>query len=677
MGSSDSYGRHFHGITTYSGFAPALRLVPCQHFRCVMTLATKGASLLAASDLSVCCAVLLIAAVFLTKRAVRKTIAVQPHNSMILTTYVATTNCGNWHRKLTTLHSKHCNSEQMADLRVIAAQREAERGFATCVSCGFKNFARVLHCALCGNSSTDSKLPATVLPSVNDPREDVALPRRWEWTRELDVHDRLVWRRRLAEGGDCSPGYVLRFDLPPETEPEAEREVSKHRQRSLSTGYDPCADVQFELLEPRDVDPTQFPLPPPRTDMSDTMEDLKHTAVHVAAQDFPTKYAHFVTSATSLIQAGDRSVRSCLSVHRDYILEQSVQHINCIREESIRSVRLQVNFAGHEDLPSDEKDVSGLHRGWMTLLNEKLVDPDVGLFLCTQRSDQTFFINPQSKLVLGEDHLQHFNAAGRLIGRALLEGSVLNFHLCAPLLKMMLGTPITFGDLEFLDAEIYRNLTWLLDNDSAESLELDFTVTQRHGNLAQTIELIPAGRNIQVNDDNKFEFADRKFRFMMFECVAPQLASFLKGFYDVVPQRMLLPFNYEELDYLLCGSDEIDIADWRLHTHLALESRQEVTWFWDVVKEMSRVYQKRLLQLATGCSRVPLVGFQGLTSYDGQLCKFTLTDAVGVAYFRSHACHNMLELPYFETKDDLRAALYAALYNESSAADTKALNTVP
>ncbi|KAG2807666.1 hypothetical protein PC112_g17304 [Phytophthora cactorum] len=559
-----------------------------------MTLTTKGASLLAASDVFVCCAVLLIAAVLLTKRAVRKTIVDQRHNSMIL------------------------SAEQMADLRMLAAQREAERGFAACVSCGFKNFARVVHCALCGLSSSESKLPAAVRPIVN---ENVALPRaqkRREWTRELAAHNRLVWRRRLAEGGDCSPGYVLRFDLPPEAEPESEREASKHRQRSLiSIATSTCRCVRH---------------------------DGRPEAVGGGSgcSGFPDK------------------------------------HINCIREENIRSVRLQVNFAEQFDASSDEKDVGGLHRGWLTLLNEKLVDPDVGLFSCTQRSDETFFINSQSKRVLGADHLQHFNAAGRLIGRALLEGAVLNFHLCAPLLKMMLGTPITFDDLEYLDAEMYRNLTWLLDNDDAESLELDFTVTQRHGDLAQTVELIPAGRNIQVNDDNKFEFGDRKFRFMMFECVAPQLASFLKGFYEVVPQRMLLPFDYEELDYLLCGSDEINVSDWQLHTHLALESRQEVRWFWDVVEEMSAVYQRRLLQFATGCSRVPLVGFQGLTNYDGQLCKFTLTDASGVTYFRSHACHNMLELPYFETKDDLRAALYAALYNESSVSDTKALNaTVP
>ncbi|CAH0488408.1 unnamed protein product [Peronospora farinosa] len=543
------------------------------------------------------------------------------------------------------------------------------------MACGFKNFVRVMHCALCGLSSLDPELSVTVRPipdSLID--EEIPLPlahKRREWTRQLDDQDRLVWRRRLGEKSDHLPGYVLRFELPVEAEPESESAVLSRKERSLSTGYDPSAGVQFELLEPHDVDPMQFPLPPPHADMVDMMEDIKQTAVVLAAQDFPAKYAHFVASTTMLLQDGDGSVESCLTVHRDYILEQSIQHIKCIHEANIRLVPFNVSFVGEGDVSSDDKGVGGLHREWLTLLNEKLVDPEVGLFSCTKCSDQSFFINPQSESALGVDHLQYFYATGRLVGRALLEGAVLNFHLCAPLLKMMLGIPIAFGDLEYLDAEMYKNLTWLLDNDDAGTLELDFTVSQRHGNHVQTVELIPAGRNIQVNDDNKFEFADRKFRFMMFESVAPQLVSFLKGFYEVVPQRLLLAFDEEELDYLLCGSDKIDVSDWKRHTHLALESRREVAWFWDVVENMSDMYQKQLLHFATGFSRVPLVGFQGLTSYDGQLCQFTLADAGGVDYFRSHACYNMLELPNFSMKDELSTALYAALYNEYGVYDVK------
>ncbi|RLN98971.1 hypothetical protein BBJ28_00000952 [Nothophytophthora sp. Chile5] len=599
-------------------------------------LAGQNAFLLAGADVAACCAVLLLAAVYLAKRATRKTDG---------------------------------------------------RGFAACVACGFENFSRLMRCALCGLSGVEGLRPGPPTLSAAaaaQPDATTALPllprahKRKQWTRRLDTHGRLVWHRRgVAESDDLSPGYVLRFDRPTEDEPEAERaafERKVRKERTLSAGYDPRAGVQFELMEAHEADPLQFPLPPPHVDLMVKPEELKQLAVSLAAQDFPTKYAHLIASATALLQAdvkGGEQEKTValdqLSVHRDYILEQSVAHINCIREAQIRSVQLRIHFIGEGASNETLKDAGGLHREWLTLLNERLVDPSVGLFVCTQRSDQTYFINAQSARVLGPDHLQYFHAVGRLVGRALLEGAVLNFHLCVPLLKMMLGTPVTFGDLEDLDAEMYRNLMWLLDHDGAETLELDFTVAQRHGKGAvETVELIPAGRNIQVNDDNKFEFADRKFRFTLFESVAPQLAVFLKGFYEVVPQRLLLLFDYEELDYLLCGSDEIDVADWQRHTRVAFELRREVAWFWEVVQEMSSDYQRGLLQFATGCSRVPLVGFQGLTSYDGQLCEFTLADARSAGYFRSHACHNMLELPCFATKDELHDALYATLDNEAS-----------
>jgi hypothetical protein len=47
-------------------------------------------------------------------------------------------------------------------------------------------------------------------------------------------------------------------------------------------------------------------------------------------------------------------------------------------------------------------------------------------------------------------------------------------YLALPLLKHLLGVPITFSDLQFIDADVYRNLKWLKDATSVEELELDF-----------------------------------------------------------------------------------------------------------------------------------------------------------------------------------------------------------
>lgn len=71
--------------------------------------------------------------------------------------------------------------------------------------------------------------------------------------------------------------------------------------------------------------------------------------------------------------------------------------------------------------------------------------------------------------------IQYYQAIGRFIGRALFEGILIDAHLALPLCKHILGIPITFSDLEFVDNDLHKNLKWLRDNHGVESLALDFT----------------------------------------------------------------------------------------------------------------------------------------------------------------------------------------------------------
>lgn len=80
------------------------------------------------------------------------------------------------------------------------------------------------------------------------------------------------------------------------------------------------------------------------------------------------------------------------------------------------------------------------------------------------------------------------------------------------------------------------------------------------------MDLIPNGRDIAVMDANKREFLERTFRYLLFERVASELFAFLKGLYEVIPLELLTLFDPEELDYVLSGSDTIDVDDWEKHT---------------------------------------------------------------------------------------------------------------
>lgn len=49
----------------------------------------------------------------------------------------------------------------------------------------------------------------------------------------------------------------------------------------------------------------------------------------------------------------------------------------------------------------------------------------------------------------------------QVLGKLLMEHSVVPYYLSLPILKHLLGLPVAFSDLEFTDPELHRNLQWL------------------------------------------------------------------------------------------------------------------------------------------------------------------------------------------------------------------------
>ncbi|TDH71920.1 uncharacterized protein CCR75_003431 [Bremia lactucae] len=513
---------------------------------------------------------------------------------------------------------------------------------------------------------------------------------RREWSRKLDVEGNLFWYRSggnnvpvSSEVDSTMPGYTVRLivsvedEVGEDSESVDECQGQNESQEEASATVEPVlavtqaldsnedvsgksklpTDVRLELVEASKSDPAEFP-----TGMSTLAyvgPERRKETVFMATNDFPSKYAHFVVITASLIVPAEVEFLK-LSVHRDYMLEESMDHMYCIQPKNLRSF-MRINF-----LDESGVDAGGVHREWFMLVNELLASPTLRLFTCTNKADQCFHFNPQSRIEVGDDHLSYYFATGRLIGRALLEGGVWGFHLALPLLKVILGVPVTFADMEFIDPESYRNLRWLMDNDGVDDLELDFSLNEQINESEKVVvDLIPNGRNIAVTNLNKREYLDRRFRHLLFESVADQMYAFLKGLYEVIPREMLMIFDPEEFDYLLCGSPEIDVSDWKAHTVMSpnLVGADLTRWFWEIVHQMPNENRRRLLLFATGSACVPLSGFRGLTSYDGRLCPFNLK---GVSYkttqyISSHACFNRLDLPMYKSKKELKNMLYATL----------------
>ncbi|GMF10800.1 unnamed protein product [Phytophthora lilii] len=242
----------------------------------------------------------------------------------------------------------------------------------------------------------------------------------------------------------------------------------------FTVASDPSVDASTLPLDIEiGANPRTMPMPMPET-------------IKVVMKDFPSKYSHFVMTASSLLVPAEGG-HMRLTVERDSVFEDSMKTLATIPVQHVHSV-LRIDF-----LEESGVDAGGLHREWFVLLDEMLVNPVRGIFVSTNKSERTYFLNAN----LNDEHLprqlMHLFATGRLLGRALLEGSMLCFHLAQPLIKLILGYPLSFEDLDDFDREIYGSLRWLLRNDNVDTLGLNLAVTSADGDLYRDVELIPNG----------------------------------------------------------------------------------------------------------------------------------------------------------------------------------------
>jgi hypothetical protein len=78
--------------------------------------------------------------------------------------------------------------------------------------------------------------------------------------------------------------------------------------------------------------------------------------------------------------------------------------------------------------------------------------------------------------------------------------------------------------------------------------------------------------------------------------------AFLEGFWQLVPRELICIFNDHELELLISGLPDIDVADLRANTEYTGFSPNSpvIQWFWQVVADMDKQDLALLLQFVTG-----------------------------------------------------------------------------
>ncbi|KAG6693556.1 hypothetical protein I3842_09G006200 [Carya illinoinensis] len=311
--------------------------------------------------------------------------------------------------------------------------------------------------------------------------------------------------------------------------------------------------------------------------------------------------------------AGPGSWSIEIVVRRGHIVEDGFQQLNSLGSRLKSSIH--VSFLSECGLPEAGLDYGGLSKEFLTDISKAAFAPEYGLFSQTSTSDRLLIPNASARYI--ENGIQMIEFLGRVVGKALYEGILLDYSFSHVFVQKLLGRYSFLDELSTLDPELYRNLMYVKHYDGdVKEISLDFTVTEESFGKRHVVELKPGGKDISVTNENKMQYVHAIADYKLNRQILPFSNAFYRGLTDLISPSWLKLFNASEFNQLLSGGNhDIDVDDLRNNTRYTggfSEGSRTIKIFWEVIRDFEPEERCMLLKFVTSCSRAPLLGFKHL-----------------------------------------------------------------
>lgn len=340
-----------------------------------------------------------------------------------------------------------------------------------------------------------------------------------------------------------------------------------------------------------------------------------------------------------------------LRVHRTNLIQDTLQQLSRYQPEEYKKP-LKVQFIGEQGI-----DEGGVRKEFFQLLIKELFDVNYGMFTVDDET-RVYQFNPLSL----ESSIE-FELIGIVLGLALYNSIILDIRFPLFIYKKLLNHTTHFADLTTAYPALAKGLKALLD-DQSDTVEdvyaRQFTVDIERYGERQVIELKPGGTDIALTSANRAEYVQLYTEYVLARSIDKQFTAFKKGFDRCVTASLLVLFQPEELELLICGSDTFDwqqLRDSARYDDGYTADSNMIHWFWQCVDEWDEGRKRKLLMFCTGSDRAPIRGLGSL--------RLTISKNGGDSELlpTSHTCFNHLLLPEYATKEKLKRLLELALDN--------------
>ncbi|ULU01626.1 hypothetical protein L5515_004583 [Caenorhabditis briggsae] len=352
--------------------------------------------------------------------------------------------------------------------------------------------------------------------------------------------------------------------------------------------------------------------------------------------------------------------RLCWKVSRDRLLDDAFRVILSVDPFVLKKSRLHIRFEGELAL-----DYGGLSREFFILLSRELFHPNNGYF---EYEGNDYHLQLRPRGCESEKERKWLTLCGKVLALAIIHRCYIDVFFSNIFYKCLQRKPIDLSDFQESDADFYKSMNWLLEND-VDALEMSFVYSSMVNGKLTEQELLNGGDKKIVTNSNKTEFVELMCQKKSTRGIEKPLEIILESFSQILKADILNGMCSSELKRILSGSLELDLNDWRINTiykggysdcHIVIE------WFWEVIETMTNQERFDLLLFVTGSSSVPFEGFSALRGND-EISKFCIEkwgDATSLP--RAHTCFNRLQLPSYNTKHNLKSKLQQAISNGMS-----------
>lgn len=337
-------------------------------------------------------------------------------------------------------------------------------------------------------------------------------------------------------------------------------------------------------------------------------------------------------------------------VDRQHLIRDTIIQLSNYPPEDYKK-QLRVHFSGEEGI-----DEGGVKKEFFQLIVREIFDAKYGMFHHNPQN-QTYYFNSSSF------DFPEFELIGKILGLAIYNSIILDIHFPFVVWKKVMGVDPSFEDLKTVDPQLFEGLQKILayqQDDMDEQFGINFQVSYDYFGEKRHHDLIPNAENVYVTQLNKYQYVELYYKYIISESVQEQFSNFERGLKLVCMGSCFEMLQPEELELLVCGSQQLDFHE--LESVTVYENGYHpnhpvIKNFWAFVHSLTLEEQKKLLFFTTGSDRAPI---GGLSKIDFIIVRH---GDDGARLPQAHTCFNHLLLPSYNTREQLEDRFRKAFNN--------------